>query len=84
MMMDEMRHKQKESQKDQSSKLKPLQKELDTLKQNSERLFEAQISGSYQALAGAIAKTKKGTLGRVPTFASNWLLDLGSNQGHTD
>ena len=35
-------------------------------------------------LAGAIADAKKGTLGRVPTFASNWLLDLGSNQGHTD
>jgi len=45
---------------------------------------EAQISGSYAALAGAIAETKKGTLGRVPTFVSNWLLDLGSNQGHTD
>ena len=45
---------------------------------------EAQITGSYAALAGAIAETKKGTIGRVPTFASNWLLDLGSNQGHTD
>ena len=45
---------------------------------------EAQITGSYAALAGAIAETKKGKLGMVPTFASNWLLDLGSNQGHTD
>ena len=44
---------------------------------------EAEISGSYAALAGAITETKKGTL-KVPTFASNWLLDLGSNQGHTD
>ena len=170
IMMQEMRKKQQDSQKDQTAKLKPLQKELDTLKQNSERLFEAvekgylpmdetlqhrshklqsrrqevlleiaglkrqrdlptdllkpqninafstalrsklldrssrfgkeylkllvneiriegdeaQISGSYAALAGAIAETKKDTLGRVPTFVSNWLLDLGSNQGHTD
>ncbi len=170
IMMHEMRKKQQDSQKDQTAKLKPLQKELDTLKQNSERLFEAvekgylpmdetlqhrshklqarrqeilleiaglkrqrnlptdllkpqninafstalrsklldrnsrfgkeylkllvneirikgdeaEISGSYAVLAGAIAETKKGTLGRVPTFASNWLLDLGSNQGHTD
>lgn len=170
IMMQEMRKKQQDSQKNQIAKLKPLQKELETLKQSSERLFEAvekgylpmdetlqhrshklqtrrqeilleiaglkrqhelptdllkpqyikafstalrsklldreskfgkeylkllvneiringneaEISGSYAVLAGAIAETKKGTLGRVPTFASNWLLDLGSNQGHTD
>ena len=165
IMMQEMRKKQQDSQKDQTTKLKPLQKELDTLKQSSERLFEAvekgylpmdetlqhrshklqsrrqeilleiaglkrqrdlptdllkpqhisafskalrsklldresrfgkeylkllvneiringdeaQITGSYAALAGAIAETKKGTFGRVPSFASNWLLDQGSN-----
>ena len=45
---------------------------------------EAHISGSYDALAYAIAETKKGAPQRVPTFVSNWLLDLGSNQGHTD
>ena len=169
IMMQEMRQKQQDSQKNQTTKLKPLQKELDTLKQNSERLFEAvekgylpmdetlqhhshklqarrqeilleiaglkrqrdlptdllkpqhinafskalrsklldresqfgkeylkllvneiringneaQISGSYAVLAGAIAESNKGTL-RVPTIAPNWLLDLGSNQGHTD
>ena len=44
---------------------------------------EAEISGSYAVLAGAIAESNKGGL-RVPTFAPNWLLDLGSNQGHTD
>ena len=41
---------------------------------------EAQISGSYSALAGAITETKKGTLGRVPTFASNWLTSSDSNK----
>ncbi|MDP1658312.1 MAG: hypothetical protein Q8L73_03045 [Methylotenera sp.] len=45
---------------------------------------EAHISGSYDALAYAVAETKKGAPQRVPTFVSNWLLDLGSNQGHTD
>ncbi len=170
IMMEEMCKKQKDSKQNQSAKLKPLQKELERLKQSSERLLEAvekgylpmdeilqershklqarrqeilleiagvkrqrempsdllkpqhikafstvlrsklldrkskfgkeylkllvneiriegneaQMSGSYAALAGAIAETKKGTLGRVPTFVSNWLLDLGSNQGHTD
>ena len=44
---------------------------------------EAEISDSYAILAGVIAETKKGTI-KVPTFAFNWLLDLGSNQGHTD
>ena len=169
IMMQDMRKRQQDSQKDQTAKLRPLQKELDTLKLNSERLFEAvekgylpmdetlqhrshklqtrrqeilleiaglkrqrdlptyllkpqninafstalrskllnrssrfgkeylkllvneiringneaEISGSYAVLAGAIVETKKGAL-KVPTFASNWLLDLGSNQGHTD
>ncbi len=169
-MMQEMRLRQQNNAKEQTDKLKPLQKELESLKQSSERLFEAiekgflpmddmlqqrshklqtrrqevlleiaglkrqqemptdilkpayinqfttvlktklldresnfgkqylkvlisditvtgkeaQISGSYGTLAGAIAETKKGTLGRVPTSVSNWLLDLGSNQGHTD
>ena len=45
---------------------------------------EAQITGSYAALGAMMAETKKGTLNRVPTFVSDWLLDLGSNQGHTD
>jgi len=167
-MMEEMRRRHQSSQADQSARLKPLQKEMETLKQSSERLFEAvekgylpmdetlqqrshklqarrqdilleiaglkrqkempsdllkpknidaftkalrsklldknsrfgkdylkllvneikidgneaTISGSYGALAYAIAETKKDTQ-RVPTFVSNWLLDLGSNQGHT-
>ena len=41
IMRQEMRKKQQDSQKDQTAKLKPLQKELDTLKHSSERLFEA-------------------------------------------
>ena len=45
IMMQEMRQKQHDSQKNQTTKLKPLQKELDTLKQNSERLFEAVEKG---------------------------------------
>ena len=45
IMMQEMRQKQQASQKDQTIKLKPLQKELDTLKQSSERLFEAVEKG---------------------------------------
>ena len=170
IMLEEMRSLYKNSHADQAAKLKPLQKEMETLKQSSERLFEAvekgflpmdetlqqrshklqarrqevlleiaglkrqremptnllkpqnidafskairsklldrssrfgkdylnllvneikidgneaHISGSYNALASAIAETKKGRPLRVPTFVSNWLLDLGSNQGHTD
>ena len=170
IMLEEMRSLYKNSHADQAAKLKPLQKEMETLKQSSERLFEAvekgflpmdetlqqrshklqarrqevlleiaglkrqremptnllkpqnidafskairsklldrssrfgkdylnllvneikidgneaHISGSYNALASAIAETKKGSPLRVPTFVSNWLLDLGSNQGHTD
>jgi site-specific DNA recombinase len=170
IMLEEMRSLYKNSHADQAAKLKPLQKEMETLKQSSERLFEAvekgflpmdetlqqrshklqarrqevlleiaglkrqremptnllktqnidafskairsklldrssrfgkdylnllvneikidgneaHISGSYNALASAVAETKKGSPLRVPTFVSNWLLDLGSNQGHTD
>jgi site-specific DNA recombinase len=169
-MMREMRERLQASQKDQSNKLKPLQKELETLKLSSERLFEAvekgylpmddtlqhrshklkarrqdvlleiaklkrtqempkdllkpenievfskvirsklldkeskfakdylkalvseikvngkeaEISGSYGALAGVMMGTKKGADFSVPTFVSNWLPNLGSNQGHTD
>ncbi len=43
----------------------------------------ATITGSYNALATAIAETKKDTH-RVPTFVYVWLLNLGSNQGHMD
>jgi site-specific DNA recombinase len=46
---------------------------------------EATISGSYDAMASAIVEMKKmGTDLTVPTFASSWLLNLGSNQGPTD
>ncbi len=34
---------------------------------------EAQITGSYAALASAVAETKKGTLGRVPSSVPSWL-----------
>ena len=171
-MMQEMRKRHQHNMKDQTERLKPLQKELEELKRNSERLFEAvekgflpmdemlqqrshklqtrrqdilleiaglkrqreipsdvlkpqyinaftkvlktklldresnfgkqylkilinditvtgkeaEISGSYSALAGAIMETKKmGTDNlSVPNFVSGWLLDLGSNHGHTD
>ena len=170
LMLEEMKKLHKASHADQSQRLKPLQKEMESLKLSSERLFEAvekgylpmdetlqqrshklqarrqdvlleiaslkrqremptdllkpqhikafskalraklldrnsrfgkdylkllvneikivgneaHISGSYDALAYAITETKKGAPQRVPTFVSNWLLDLGSNQGHTD
>ncbi|MGO9446065.1 MAG: recombinase family protein [Thiobacillaceae bacterium] len=45
---------------------------------------EAKITGSYAALASAVAESKKGTLNRVPRFVPNWLPDLGSNQGPAD
>ena len=45
---------------------------------------QAEISGSYSALAQAVAETKMGTLDRVPTFVPNWLPDLDSNQGPAD
>jgi len=40
---------------------------------------QAQITGSYAALATAIAETKMGTLGGVPRFVPNWLPKLNSN-----
>ena len=45
---------------------------------------EAQITGSYAALANAVAETKTGILGRVPRFVPNWLPDQGSNLGPAD
>jgi site-specific DNA recombinase len=45
---------------------------------------EARISGSYAALASAVAETKLGTLDKVPRFEPNWLPDLDSNQGPAD
>jgi site-specific DNA recombinase len=44
---------------------------------------QAEITGSYAALASAVLKTKVGT-GVVPTFEPNWLPDLDSNQGPAD
>jgi site-specific DNA recombinase len=164
-MMRELREKLQVANQDQSTRLKPLQKELETLKLSSERLFEAvekgylpmddtlqqrsrklqtrrqdvlleiaslkrtkempkdvlkpanineftkvlkaklldrnsrfgkdylkvlvkeikvkgneaEVTGSYGALAGAIMGTKKGADLSVPTFVSNWLPNLGSN-----
>ena len=43
---------------------------------------EAEISGSYAALASAVLETRVGTV--VPTFVPNWLPDLDSNQGPAD
>ncbi len=34
---------------------------------------QAEISGSYSALAHAVAETKMGTLDSVPRFVPNWL-----------
>ena len=45
---------------------------------------QAEITGSYSALAHAVDETKKHSLERVPTFVPNWLPDLGSNQGPAD
>ncbi len=45
---------------------------------------EAKITGSYAALASAVAEKNLGTLGRVPRFEPNWLPDLDSNQGPAD
>ena len=44
----------------------------------------ATITGSYAALANAMAEKNLGTLGRVPRFVPNWLPDLDSNQGPAD
>lgn len=38
---------------------------------------QAQITGSYAALASAVAETKMGALDRVPRFVPNWLPDHG-------
>ena len=45
---------------------------------------QAEITGSYSALAHAVAETKKDALDRVPSFAPNWLPDQGSNLGPAD
>jgi site-specific DNA recombinase len=45
---------------------------------------EIKITGSYAALAQAVAQTRKGVSDGVPTFASNWLPDQGSNLGPAD
>jgi site-specific DNA recombinase len=45
---------------------------------------QAEMTGSYSALAHAIVETKKDALDRVPSFAPNWLPDQGSNLGQTD
>ena len=169
-MLDEMRKQQREMLKDQEALLKPLQKEMDSLKLGTDRLYEAvekgllpmdetlqqrahklqarrqevlieiagfrrqkemplgllkpkqidafsralrsklldrnsgfgkeylkllvseiriegkeaQITGSYAALANAVAETKTGNLGRVPRFVPDWLPDQGSNLGPAD
>ena len=44
---------------------------------------EVQITGSYGALAQAVAATPGDFMG-VPRFAPKWLPDLGSNQGPAD
>ncbi len=45
---------------------------------------QAEISGSRAALAQAVSQMKTGTSLEVPAFVSDWLPDLGSNQGPTD
>jgi len=42
---------------------------------------QAEISGSYSALANAVAEMKMGTLGRVPIFVPNWLAS-SDQSGH--
>ena len=42
------------------------------------------MTGSYAALPEAVAEAKTGTHGGVPTFASRWLPDQGSNLGPAD
>ncbi len=44
----------------------------------------ARITGSYAALASAVAENNLGTHGKVPRFVPNWLPDLDSNQGPAD
>ncbi len=38
-----------------------------------------EMKGSYDALAGAIERSKYGALATVPSFAPRWLPDQGSN-----
>jgi DNA invertase Pin-like site-specific DNA recombinase len=45
---------------------------------------QAEITGSYSALAHAIDESKIGSLDRVPSFVPNWLPDQGSNLGPAD
>jgi len=45
---------------------------------------QAEISGSYSALAYAIDGSKMDSLDRVPSFVPNWLPDQGSNLGPAD
>ena len=45
---------------------------------------QAEITGSYSALAHAIDESKIGSLERVPSFVPNWLPDQGSNLGPAD
>jgi len=45
---------------------------------------QAEITGSYSALAHAVEETKKHSLEKVPSFVSNWLPDQGSNLGPAD
>jgi DNA invertase Pin-like site-specific DNA recombinase len=45
---------------------------------------EATMTGSYAALANAMAEKNMGTHDRVPRFVPNWLPDLDSNQGPAD
>jgi DNA invertase Pin-like site-specific DNA recombinase len=40
----------------------------------------ARITGSYAALASAVAEKNRDTVERVPRFVPNWLPDLDSNQ----
>ena len=44
----------------------------------------ASITGSYAAIASAVAKVKLGTFRGVPSFGVSWLPDLDSNQGPAD
>ena len=43
-----------------------------------------EMRGSYAALAHAVAENKVGTVAAVPSFASKWLPDQGSNLGPAD
>ena len=45
---------------------------------------QAEVTGSYSALAHAVEETKKHSLERVPSFVPNWLPDQGSNLGPAD